>query len=77
MESRIKDWGLRLDICTTQLRLAIQAKQPESIDEWLGEGFKAFEQCNNVLIENTLDPKDIELLKTRINNFNIICKNDD
>lgn len=77
MESRIKDWGLRLDICTTQLKLAIEAKQPASIEEWLSEGFEALEHCHYIIDVNAKDPKDIELIKTRINHFKVICKEND
>ncbi len=77
MESRIKDWGIRLEICTTQLQLAISAKEPGSIDEWLKEGFEALEHCEAVLVANGLDPKDIDKMKSRITNFKLICKDND
>jgi hypothetical protein len=77
METRIKNWPSRLQVCIDQLTLAIQSKDSESIDQWLKSGFIAIENCENMLNANGIDPKDIELINSKITHFKEICKDND
>jgi hypothetical protein len=77
MGSVNRDWPARLDICMLQLQLAISAKQPLSIEEWLNQGFEAIEKCTNIINTAGLDPIDIERINVKITNFKLICKTDD
>jgi len=71
-----KNWPFRLQFCSNQLKLAIEARESNSIENWLAQGFEASEHCETMLESNGLNPDDIEKIKEKIDNFKLICKND-
>lgn len=76
MEPVKRDWPERLQVCTDQLNLAIQGEDADSTMTWLADGFEAQEACEIMLKTNGLDPKKIELIELKINNFKEVLKND-